>query len=318
MKYWIFFGFTVFLFLTGCAQSAENSQGKAGLLLPHPIDDQGWNSKGYQGMLNIQSNLGLQVFVKEDVNNRKKIIQSIEEFAEEGVNIIFGHSILFAEYFMEVKHDYPNIHFVSFNGEVEGENITSVHFEGYAMGYFAGMLSSEMTKTNKLGVIAAFPFQPEVQGFKDGAAYHNPEAKVTIEYMESWIDEVKAIKSFKDMKESGVDIFYPAGDGYHIPVIQRIKDSGLYGIGYVGDQIDLGETTILTSTVQHVEKLYENVTEWYLSGELSGGNKYFDFAEGVISLGEFSSEVPDETREWIEEAINNYIEKGLFPHEAKE
>ncbi|MBU9721805.1 MULTISPECIES: BMP family ABC transporter substrate-binding protein [Bacillaceae] len=316
MKVWYFSLIILIFFVSGCGSNGNGLE-KAGILLPHPIDDQGWNSKGYQGMLNIQSTFDIQVIIKEDIHTEDSIFTSVKEMDEEGVTLIFGHSSLYADYFMELKDQYPHIHFVSFNGEVEGENVTSVHFEGYAMGYFAGLLSSEMTKTNQLGIIAAFSFQPEVQGFKDGAVFNREEVSVTVEFVESWVDSTKAIKYFHRMKEEGVDVFYPAGDGFHVEVVEEVKRSGLFAIGYVGDHYDLGEQTILTSTVQHVEKLYEKVVNDFIEGKLESGNHYYDFADEVISLGEYGINVPDEKRDWIEKAIKEYIETGKFPHELK-
>ncbi|UCZ51972.1 BMP family ABC transporter substrate-binding protein [Bacillus shivajii] len=312
---WWFWLMLLFIIMTGCAGGEKNDLEKVGLLLSHPIDDQGWNSKAYQGMLNIQSSLGVDVYIKEDVQTMSSIMEAVNELHDEGVNLIFGHGILYADYFMDLKRSYPDVHFVSFNGEVSGENITSLHFKGYAMGYFAGMLSSKMSETNTVGVIAAFPFQPEVDGFKDGASFQNDDIEVMIEFVESWVDEEKAVEYFRKMKSEGADVFYPAGDGYHVTVVEEVKNEGLYAIGYVGDHIDLGESTILTSTVQRVEKLYEYVAEAYKQGELDNGNLYFDFSEGVITLGEYSSEVPEEVVQWIETHIERYIETGKFPHE---
>ncbi|ADU31176.1 BMP family ABC transporter substrate-binding protein [Evansella cellulosilytica] len=308
------------LLFTGCSQSDETHVEfkKIGLLLSDPIDDHGWNSKAYQGVLNIQSTFDVQVYIKEDIQTSEQIYESIEEFSNEGVTLLFGHSYLYADYFMDLKDEYPHIHFVSFNGDVSGDGITSIHFEGYSMGYFAGMLASEMSHSNKVGIIAAFPFQPEVEGFIEGANYQNENIKVFTEFVYDWTNEEKALEHFYNMKGLEVDIFYPAGDGFHVTLVNEIKDSGLYAIGYVGDHIDLGESTILTSTVQDVERLYEHVANEYQNGTLENGNIYYDFEEGVISLGTFSTEVPDEIREKIEVAIAHYIETGQLPHEMNE
>lgn len=312
------FAFMFILMLAGCSTSADGNLEKAGLLLSDPIDDQGWNSMAYQGILNVQSNLGIQILVKEDIKTEEQVIAAIEQFHQEGVNLVFGHSFIYADYFMKIKDKYPKMHFVSFNGAVDGKNITSLHFEGYAMGYFAGMLASEMTETKVLGVIAAFDFQPEVQGFVDGALLTNPEVEVSVDYVHNWVDTARALNIFQEMKDAGVDIYYPAGDGYHVSVVQEVKKSGLYAIGYVRDQSDLGENTVLTSTVQHVEKLYEYVAEAYETGTLEEGNKYYDFAEGVISLGVFSNQVPSSLKDKVEVAIETYIETGMLPHEQKQ
>lgn len=308
-------GFVLITLLIGCSPISQGELEKVGLLVSHTIDDQGWNSKGYEGLLSIHSELDVEIFLKENIETYAETYRAVKEFSEEGVTLIFGHSSLFAEYFMELKDDFPHIHFVSFNGTVDGENITSLHFDGYAMGYFAGMLSSDMTETGNIGVIAAYPHQPEVQGFEDGSYYNNPKVKVKVEYVNSWSNVELASTILDDMIAEDVDIIYPAGDGFHISIMEKIKNEGLFGIGYVSDHIDLGESTVLTSTVQHVEKLYTLIAEKYRAGELEGGNFYFDFADGVISLGTFSKEVPVDIRKKVELAVEGYIETEKLPHE---
>ncbi|RKL67747.1 BMP family ABC transporter substrate-binding protein [Salipaludibacillus neizhouensis] len=314
----ILFVIPLVLFLSGCQQAQGKPFEKVGLLLSHPIDDQGWNMKGYQGILKVQSEFDVEVLMKEGVRSEGAVRKSLEEFEEEDVSLVIGHSQLYADLFMKLKGDFPSIHFVSFNGDVEGENITSIHFNGYAMGYFAGMLAGEMTKTNTVGVIAAFPFQPEVEGFEDGVNYQAPEVDVKVDFVESWVEEEAALEIFEGMKNEGADIYYPAGDGFHTAIIEEVKKEGLYAIGYVGDQLDLGVYTVLTSTVQEVEKMYEYVAEKFSKGELETGNKYFGFSDGVISMGEYGKEVPSETISWLNEHVDTYIKTGHLPHELDE
>ncbi|GAE35427.1 positive regulator of comK [Halalkalibacter akibai JCM 9157] len=128
------------LILIGCANASLNSASRVGLLIEDTIDDQGWNSKGYQGLLNIHSNLNVEVTFKEDMNTEPKVKKAIEEFVDDDVKLIFGHGHFYAELFTEIAPVYPDVHFVCFNGEVAGENVTSLQFESYAMGYFAGMM----------------------------------------------------------------------------------------------------------------------------------------------------------------------------------
>ena len=105
---------------------------------------------------------------------------------------------------------------------------------------------------------------------------------------------------------------------FNVPVIEKIKENGLYAIGHVSDQADLGQSTVLTSTVQHVDKLYELVAEKYSKGTLESGNLNFDFQEGVISMGAYSPLVDEEFQAEIEiKPIEEYIETGNLPTEAK-
>ncbi|HHY20516.1 MAG TPA: BMP family ABC transporter substrate-binding protein [Bacilli bacterium] len=312
----LLFIITLVSIATACIDAnKKNKIKRVGLLTEDTIDDQGWNSKGYEGLLQIQASLGVDVFLKEEVDSFIDISEAIEEFEKEGVNLIFGHGRLFAEAFNELNDQYPHIHFVSFNGEVEGENVTSLHFNGYAMGFFAGMFAAEMTETNEIGVIGAESWQPEISGFTDGAKFINPQVETSVELVGDWSNSEIALEYFYQMKEKGVDVFYPCGDGFNVPVIEEVKKYDLFSIGFINDFSDIGGISVLTSTVQHVEKLYEIVAQKFNEGTLESGNLYYDFEDGVISLGPFSSVVSDELKKKMDEIIQHYIENGKLPNE---
>jgi transcriptional activator of comK gene len=305
------------LIATGCTKSVSTGGiKKVGLLVPETINDQVWGTKGYKGMLRIQSELDVDVFYKEGMDHEKIVNDAVKEYSDKGVNLIFGHGSEYAPWFTKIAPKYPDIHFVCFNADVRGENITSLNFEANAMGFFGGMIAGEKTKTNKVGVIAAFEWQPEVNGFFEGALYQNPDVEVEINYTEHWDNVDIALEQLDEMLSQGVDVVYPAGDGFNVPVIERLKEEGLYAIGFVSDQSDLGEATVLTSTVQHVDVLYEVVAKKFNEGKLESGNLYFDFDDKVITLGKYSSEVSDEFKSKINKDVDHYIKTGNLPNQV--
>lgn len=309
--------FLLLLFLlVGCGQQEGTGKlSKVGLLVPDTVNDQVWGTKGYNGMLKIQSKFNTEVYYKEGMNSQYLVEQAIKEFDQKGVNIIFGHGNEYAAMFNVLANDFPNIHFVSFNGDAKEKNTTSINFNGYAMGFFGGMVAGHMTKTNQIGIIAAYEWQPEVEGFYDGALYENKNVKIAINYVGHWDDDDKAIKTLDSMLAEKTDVIYPAGDGFNVPVIEKIKENNVYAIGYVSDQSDLGQSTVLTSTVQHVDTLYEIVAQQYVDGKLKSGNVSYDFHNDVISLGEFSPLVDEAFIKKINVEIASYTRTGKLPNE---
>lgn len=286
---------------------------KVGLLVPETVNDQVWGTKGFKGLLKIQSKFDVDVFYKEGMNSADVVERAVKEFDQKGVNLIFGHGSEFAEYFNNYSEKYPNIHFISFNGDAKNNNTTSLNFKAHAMGFFGGMVAAHMSKTQKVGVLAAYEWQPEIEGFYQGAMAENKGTKISIEYVGNWDDEIKAVQLANDMMEKGVDVIYPAGDGFNVPVIERVKERGLYVIGYVSDQSDLGESTVLTSTIQQVDFLYEKVADEYNKGELKSGNLSFDFQDNVISMGKFSPHVNKTFIQKINHQIDIYKETKKLP-----
>ncbi len=302
------------LLLSGCG--GPNSKGKlqkVGLLVPETINDQVWGTKGFKGILKIQSKFDVDVFYKEGMNSQSAVDRAVKEFSQKGVNLIFGHGAEYGEYFNNISKNYPDIHFISFNGDANNANTTSLNFKGYAMGFFGGMVAAHMSKFNKVGIIGAYEWQPEIEGFYLGAMREKKNIQVVIDYVANWDDDQTAVQLADRMIENGVDVIYPAGDGYNVPVIEKVKERGLYVIGYVSDQSDLGGSTVLTSTVQQVDKLYEKVAEQYNEGKLKSGNLFFDFQDDVISLGKYSPLVEKKFIQEMDRYIETYKVTGKLP-----
>ncbi|MEH7381716.1 BMP family ABC transporter substrate-binding protein [Bacillus sp. JJ1533] len=310
---WLIFLFLISI-LVACGQTDANTGiKKVGLLVPDTIDDQVWGTEGYKGLLQIKSKFQVDVFFKEGITSEASTRAAVNEFVDQGVNLIFGHGSEYAEIFNQIAEEYPDVHFVFFNGNTRKENITSLNFEGHAMGFFGGMVAGKMTEANKVGVIAAFEWQPEINGFYEGVLFQNDEVDVDIGYVQNWDDTEKAISIAEKMIAEGVDIIYPAGDGFNVPVIEKIKEEGLYAIGYVSDQSDLGEETVYTSTVQHVDQLYLLVANKFDLGELKSGTLYFDFQDDVVSMGAFSPKVDETFIKELKGYIKDYKETGDLP-----
>lgn len=305
------------MILSGCSNFDKGKLNKAGMLVETSIHDEPWGKKGYEGLLEISEEFDVDVYFKENIQTEQDVVKAVDELVNKGVNLIFGHSNTYGKYFKEISTSYPDVHFVYFNGGEFGEDVTSLNFNSHAMGFFGGMVAGKMTKTNHVGVIGAFEWQPEIEGFYEGVKYQNPEAEVTFNYVNSWNGNGIAVKKYEQMQDERVDVFYPTGDMYSASIIERASKDGLYAIGYVSDQSDIAEKTVLTSTVQHVEKLYVLTAEKFNEGELRGGVLTFDFQDDVISLGKYSPEVPEEFQETMKEAVEAYKETGLLPNEQE-
>ena len=306
------------LAVAGCSLVSKQPQMKsAGLLLPETINDQVWGTKGYKGLLQIRSKFNVDVYYREDINTEERVRNAVDEFHNMGVNFIIGHGEFYANCFNEISGKYPEIQFITLNGEAKNKNTTSLIFEGYAMGYFGGMIAAEMSESNVLGIVGAYETQQEIKGFIEGAKYRKPSIKTHVAYVGDWDDIDKGLELAEGLLSQNADVIYPAGDGFNVPVIEKAKEEGAYVIGYISEQHDFGERTVLTSTVQEVEKLIMLAAEQFNAGELKSGNLYFDFGDGVISMGEYSTLLPKEFRDEMDSHIAEYIKTGKLPGKEK-
>lgn len=73
------------LLLSSCGQVFSGGQlQKAGLLVPDTINDQVWGTKGYKGLLKIQSTYDIDVYYKEGMNSQLVVERAVKEFSKKG------------------------------------------------------------------------------------------------------------------------------------------------------------------------------------------------------------------------------------------
>lgn len=302
--------------MTGCQHKPVfGQQDKAGMLVETNINDQAWGQQGYKGLKAIQEKFDMDVYFKEGVQTLQGTRDAVNELVDQGVTVIFGHSSLYSNHFKQIHKEYLDVQFIYFNGGFTAENVTSLNFSSDAMGFFGGMVAGEMTKSNRIGLIASFEWQPEVEGFYAGVKHQNPEAKIELSYTNDWGAVEKALSSYETMNRKGADVFYPAGDSFNIPIIEKAQADGNYAIGYVKDQSHVAERTVLTSTVQRLDHVYVSAMERFLDDDLPGKPLTFDFQENAIELGEYSPAVPSDQRERVEKAVKTYKNSGKLPNE---
>ncbi|MBZ9533113.1 BMP family ABC transporter substrate-binding protein [Cytobacillus oceanisediminis] len=308
----------LFLFLFFYDSSEKKGKiDKVGLFVAGTVSDQAWGTQGYKGLLNIHTKLGLDVFYKESIDSYTVAERAVKEFQGKGVNLIFGHGGDFVQYFNILANKYPSIHFVSLNGRelATQKNTSNIRMENYPMGFFGGMVAGYMTRTNTVGVIGAYEWQEEASGFEAGVHYINKDVRVLEEFVNDWDDREKAMGLLDNEISQNVDIVYPIGDGFHVDIIERMKENGLYAIGYISDQSTIGKYTVLTSIIQDIPKLYGQVAQAFDEGKLKAGNQLCGIRDNTIFLGEFSPNVDKDFVEILQQELNRYKKTGKLPNE---
>lgn len=307
-------GILLFIF-SSCAYDGPQNAQRVAVLFEGAIDDRLWNKKGYEGLLRIEEQYDVDIFYEENIQAKDHVLHMIERYSTQGIDVIFGHGSLYGRLFAQVANDYPNIHFVYFNDHYVAKNVTSIHLNSLALGFFSGMIASKMSDSNHVGVIGAYKWQSEIEGFYEGVKYQDPLTKVHINYLNDLQDLDLAIKVYESMRQKNVDVIYPAGDTFNQVIIEEASKDDIYAIGYLEDQLDLDPSIVLTSTIQKIDEIYVNMIELYNDQQLYGGAKNIDVKDDYISLGKYNQAVPKSYQQLIQEHLERYKNISLLPHE---
>ena len=168
---------------------------KVGFVFIGDVSDKGYTYAHYQGLLDMQQNLGLsddQILIKTNVSEDSSCETALRELVEAGCQIIFGNSYGYMNYMAELADEYPEVIFSHCSGYMSNDTNFNNYFGAiYQARYLAGIAAGLKTQTNKIGFVAAMQ-TPEVIGgfdaFALGVQSVNPDAVVYVKYTNSWYD----------------------------------------------------------------------------------------------------------------------------------
>lgn len=284
-----------------------------GFLFPDSMYDQTWGTEGYKGMLGIVQKYDTAFFSKQHINTKPAIRQAVQEMADRNVTLLYGQGIEYTKVFNEVADDYPKIHFVVFNGRSKAENVTAVNIDGYAMGYFGGMIAAHESKTGHIGIVGSFRTQPEIQEFIKGAQFEDKNIKIIAHYLETFSYDPRGTALAKDLIDNEqVDVIFPAADGVNADIMAELKNKDVSTVGFIVDQSRYGPN-VLTSVQLNLSRAYQQLADDYVEGTLKGGALFLGIDEQMTTLGPLSYHIDKSYRKHITELYRHYESTHQLP-----
>jgi len=291
-----------------------NGPAKIGFVYVSPIGDAGWTYQHDLGRKEMMKNLGDKVettFV-ESVPEGADAERVIREMAASGHDLIFATSFGYMNYVERVAKQFPNVRFMHATGYKSGPNFRNYNARFYEGRYLTGVIAGEMSKSNILGYVAAFPIPEVLQGinaFAMGARSVNPNAQVRVIWVNSWYDPGKEREAAQALIAQGADVITHHTDS--TAVVQAAQDQGVYAVAYHSDMSKYGKDAHLTATTHHWGPYYTEVVEKMLNKEGMGESIWGGFKEGFVELAPINPVVPKPVQDKVAE-LKEKIAKGEF------
>ncbi len=118
-------------------------------------------------------------------------------------------------------------------------NVTTYNARFYQGRYIIGQIAAKMSKTGTAGYIVSFPIPEVIMGinsFMLGAQSVNPDFKLKIVWINTWMDPAKEGDAAKALFDQGVDIITQHTDSTE--PLKIAEERGLHGFGQSHDMID--------------------------------------------------------------------------------
>jgi simple sugar transport system substrate-binding protein len=285
-----------------------------GFVYVSPIGDAGWTYQHDLGRLQMEKDTGVTTSYVENVAEGADAERVIREMAKRGDKVIFATSFGYMNYMLKVSKTFPNTAFVHATGYKMGKNMGIYNARFYEGRYLTGVIAGEMTKTNLLGYVAAFPIPEVLQGinaFIKGARSVNPKAELHVIWVNSWYDPGKERQASMTLMSQGADIITHHTDS--TAVVQAAEEQGKYAFGYHSDMSKYGPKAHLTSTTHHWGNYYTEVVKAAQSGDWKPVSTWGGYKEGMIALAPLNSAIPADLRERIAKMEGQLADGSLHP-----
>ena len=118
---------------------AANAEDKAAILLPGSVNDQSWNALGYSILKSLEPH-GFKTAYTENVADADEA-EALRDYANQGYEIVMGHSGRFVSAMEQVAPDFPKTQFIAVSGnEGKPPNVMSIDWNNAQFGCQLGVL----------------------------------------------------------------------------------------------------------------------------------------------------------------------------------
>ena len=277
----------------------SNDQGlKVALITNGPLSDWGFNYSHDQAIKYVNNELGDHVVAKSfgsipETGDAERIVRRL---IQDGANLIIAASFGYQDMTVNLAQEFPEVNFLQCWGFKPSQNLGTYSSKMYEAWYVQGVVAGLMTKSNRLGVVAAHPIPPmkwQINAYVHGARSVNADVQANVVYINHWFDPSLAAESTEALIAQGCDVLCGVLDN-SVAVAQVAERKGVFLIGHNADLRDFAPTVCLGGTRWQWGRLYKDAIEAILSGSWSGlgGDLNGGFAEDYVGITSFSSKVP--------------------------
>ncbi len=196
--------------------------------------------------------------------------RAMREYAESGVQLIWGESYAVENEAREVASDYPDVAFLmGSSGGPEGDNFGVFGTRNHEAAYLAGMLAAEMSETGTFGSVGGFPI-PEVNllinAFRMGVQEINPDATFLNGFIGAWFDPARAKEAAIAQIDAGADILF----GERIGTADAAQERGIKAIGSLIDYTPRYPQTVFANAIWNYGPTVEAIVADVIAGNTVG------------------------------------------------
>jgi simple sugar transport system substrate-binding protein len=290
----------------------------AGFIYVGPRDDFGYNQAHAQGAAAVKKMAGVKVIEEENVPETVAVEKTMESMINlDGASLIFPTSYGYYDpQVLKEAKKFPNVRFEHAGGlwtEAHPKNAAS--YFGYPDEgmLISGIVAGHMTKTGKLGFVAAKPIPQvlrNINAFTMGARMVKPTITTQVIFTGEWSMAVKEAEATNSVISAGADVITCHVDSPKV-IVETAEKRGVMVCGYHVNQSKLAPKGYLTGCEWDWEGLYPRLIKMVQDGQtipnlIRGGIK-----EGIIKMSPYGAMVTEAARKQADD-VKAQLKAGTY------
>ena len=276
-----------------CGGAASVDEYKAAFVYVGPADDGGWSQAHDVGRQKLVEETGIETAYTELVPEDATEFRTVAEaYIEQGYNIIFGTT------FGLIDSNFGN-----YFGKM------------YQPRYLSGLVAGSITKSNKIGYVAAFPIPEVIRGinaFAEGVKETNPNATVEVVWTFTWFGPEAETQAANALLETGADVLTQHQDSTATGI--AAEAAGAKWISYnTAYGKDAAPEAFVTAPVWDWGPYYVSVVESIADGSFAPEAYWGGMETGLVSLYELSGDVPRTVEQLVNERTMEILSGAFDP-----
>ena len=285
------------------------------LVIPSPVADVGWGHALYEGLQTVKADYGdaMQITVVENIYEGPDADRIMNKAVAEGTKFLVAGSFGYQNGAMQIARRNPDVTVLHASGFMVAPNFSPFAAQ-YSQGtYLMGMAAAALSKTGKLGSVSAFAI-PELitslNAFMLGAQSINPDAELSIVWLNSWFDPAKAQEATEALVAQDCDVIF--SNAQDTPsVVSKAEELGVYSFNLNSSMKAYAPNTYLGCVLTDWSPFFKASVEAHLAGTFDGANAFLGVGDGVVKVVDWSSDIPADVVAKIQE-VEAAIADGSF------
>jgi basic membrane protein A len=246
-----------------------------GFVYNGPKNDLGYNQAHVEGKQSLKPVPYVRAFDEANVPETVAVEESMRNMIHQGdARVIFATSYGFLDPFvLRVARESPDVQFFHCGGSYrDGSDPRNVGiYFGFIdeVEYLAGMTAGLITRTNRMGFVAAKPIPQvlrNINSFMLGARSVNPSVTMRVVFTGDWVLPVREAEASSSLADQGVDVL-TGHTGSPRVIVQVAERRGIFATGYQFNQSMLAPHGFLTGAEWAWGVVYRRYAELIYAGK---------------------------------------------------